>query len=214
MSDQKPGDSEQPEPIGYVYFIREVMKNGKGRIKIGFSLYSPDQRFIDINLCCSRDIEKFALMRATHSHEQALHKRFKKLWKRGEWFRSHSSLLAYIAENAHDWREYQAEERTKGEAERFAKNEKDVAEFRRQYRIIEAYQSQCHMLGLDPNETPIPGLPKIKTVAEVLAETGFDPEAVPPSKPKRKRQVPTRRQRYAPLQALLDQLAADKDTPP
>jgi hypothetical protein len=185
-----------PEPIGYVYFIREVMKNGKGRIKIGYSLHGPDERFNAHNMSCSRDVEKFALMRATYSHEQALHKRFKKLRKRGEWFRSHASLLAYIAENAWGWKELLDEERGVDEVRWAAEREESNRRMREQYKRINAHQTYCHLLGLDPMETPMGE-----------AECRYD-------EMRKRRNKPPKPRRFGPLQALLDKLAADKDPAP
>jgi hypothetical protein len=68
---------------------------------------------------------------------------------------------------------------------------------------------------LAPNKTPVPILAEIDIEAVTLLGMENVPEEETPSKPKCKRQGPTHRSsRYGPLQALLDQLAADKDTPP
>lgn len=185
------------ERLGYVYFVREVRKDGKGRIKIGWSEFSPNTRFGDLNVGSPRDLEKFALMRAPFSHEGVLHKRFAKYRRRGEWFHPHASLLAYIAENARDWKELLAEEKGRAEAASSEKYARDIAEMRRQYRRIEDHQSSCWMLGKDLNKTPMPPEPDQN-----------DP------KPRRKSGPGGGRLRYGPLQKMLDAIAADKPKPP
>jgi hypothetical protein len=181
-------DQQGLEPIGYVYFIRELLESGPGRIRISYSLRDPDWRFCMHNSIAARDIEKFALMRAPYSHEQALHRRFKEYRKRGEWFEACPALLDYIKENAQDWDELLAEE----------------------LEILEDEGVAKMNIGALVDKAIADSRPKRSSVARRQ-------KAAHPKKRIRRRKPadkPGVGKRFGPLQALLDQLAADKDPTP
>jgi hypothetical protein len=77
---------------GWVYFIR----SGKA-IKIGFTT-DLDQRVRRLQTASSAPLELLGTVAGTLEDEQNLHRRFANLQLRGEWFRGHSSLMAYIRE--------------------------------------------------------------------------------------------------------------------
>jgi hypothetical protein len=77
---------------GWVYFVR----NGKA-IKIGFTT-DLDQRLKRLQTASSSTLELLGAVAGTLEDEQNLHRRFANLQIRGEWFRGHTSLMAYIRE--------------------------------------------------------------------------------------------------------------------
>lgn len=185
---------EKEEHEGYIYFIRERRKDDRGRIKIGWASADPNSRFSGVNTGAPRDLDKFALMRAPFSHEGALHARFSRYWKKGEWFRSGERLLAYIKEHARNWDELLEEERVAAVAERETrKTDEEREEERRQ--VFNEHYLKCLRLGYNREE--ILKIPVGETPPDRIQRT-------PVKRPRR----------YGPLQAMLDKLAADKDTVP
>jgi hypothetical protein len=77
---------------GWVYFIR----NAKA-IKIGFTT-DIEQRMKRLQTASSSPLELLGTVAGTLQDEQNLHLRFANLRLRGEWFRGHTSLMAYIRE--------------------------------------------------------------------------------------------------------------------
>jgi hypothetical protein len=86
---------------GFVYFIRA----SNGLIKIGYSRESPDGRFYTLQTASPLILERLALIRANHSIEQELHRRFADLHSHGEWFHSGDKLLEFIRERGTPWTE-------------------------------------------------------------------------------------------------------------
>lgn len=76
--------------MGKVYFVR----SGK-LIKIGFTK-DLEGRVSRLQTGSPYDLQLLASIDGTRRDEQALHSRFANLNVRGEWFRGHSSLMAYI----------------------------------------------------------------------------------------------------------------------
>jgi hypothetical protein len=173
--------------VGYVYFIRAPSVN---RIKIGWSAYNPDARFVELNVSSPVMLEKFALMRGPQSLEGETHARFKRLRKKGEWFRIAEPLLTFIAENARDWKEYQAEQSAAAEISGRVEYEERTRELRSAVQQAEDHAGTCYMLGIDPNSADAD--------EQLLAE----------------KTARRRRPRYGPLQALLDKLKADESSRP
>lgn len=77
-------------PTGKVYFVR----SGK-LIKIGFTT-DLEGRVSRLQTGSPYDLQLLASIDGTRRDEQSLHSRFANLNVRGEWFRGHSSLMAYI----------------------------------------------------------------------------------------------------------------------
>lgn len=77
-------------PVGKVYFVR----SGK-LIKIGFTT-DLEGRVSRLQTGSPYDLQLLGTIEGTQRDEQALHRRFANLNVRGEWFRSHASLMGYI----------------------------------------------------------------------------------------------------------------------
>jgi len=77
-------------PVGKVYFVR----SGK-LIKIGFTT-DLEGRVSRLQTGSPYDLQLLGTIDGTRRDEQALHRRFANLNVRGEWFRGHASLMAYI----------------------------------------------------------------------------------------------------------------------
>jgi hypothetical protein len=88
-------------PEGYVYFIRAGIV---GLIKIGFSEIYPDSRLAAHQVSSPVELERFAYVYSSLTHEQRLHLRFAHLRERGEWFRPGDDLLEFIRLNTTPWR--------------------------------------------------------------------------------------------------------------
>jgi len=79
--------------LGAVYFLRV---DGKGPVKIGFTT-DIDHRLGSLATGHSGKIELIALIEGSRSDEKALHRRFKDLRVRGEWFKFQGDLKKYVA---------------------------------------------------------------------------------------------------------------------
>ena len=77
---------------GYIYFVE---CGTSGRIKIGWAL-NPEARIKNLQTGSSTDLKILAAEPGTVKQEKLLHHRFSDHLWRGEWFRPHSRLLAYI----------------------------------------------------------------------------------------------------------------------
>lgn len=86
---------EQPQPPGFVYFIRRMARGGA--IKIGFSI-EPQKRLARLQTSSADMLVILGVTPGTIATEKAIHARFKHLRLRGEWFRATDDLHAYIAE--------------------------------------------------------------------------------------------------------------------
>lgn len=82
-------------PVGKVYFVR----SGK-LIKIGFTT-DLEGRVSRLQTGSPYDLQLLGTIEGTQRDEQALHRRFANLNVRGEWFRGHASLMAYIRDVTH-----------------------------------------------------------------------------------------------------------------
>jgi len=82
-------------PVGKVYFVR----SGK-LIKIGFTT-DLEGRVSRLQTGSPYDLQLLGTIEGTQRDEQALHRRFANLNVRGEWFRGHTSLMAYIRDVTH-----------------------------------------------------------------------------------------------------------------
>lgn len=78
--------------VGSIYFIRA---NGTGPVKIGFST-DYQARIASMMTSHARQLRLVAVIRGSHTDEQALHKRFAKYRVRGEWFRVAGELAKYL----------------------------------------------------------------------------------------------------------------------
>lgn len=79
---------------GRIYFIE-----GAGLIKIGYAK-SPQKRLSDLQIASAAELRLMAAMPGSIPLEKHLHKRFKDLHQRGEWFRGEEKLLRFIKEVA------------------------------------------------------------------------------------------------------------------
>lgn len=79
-----------------IYFLRG---KSSGNIKIGFST-SPDQRRATLQTAHYEELEFVGLMHGSLQDEATIHARFAKSHIRGEWYRAHADLLAYVKDNA------------------------------------------------------------------------------------------------------------------
>lgn len=97
---------------GWVYFVR----SGKA-IKIGFTT-DLDGRLSRLQTASSFPLQLLGTVPGTPRDEQNLHARFANLQVRGEWFRGHPSLMAYIREATAPPPEPEKEEDTAPEPKR------------------------------------------------------------------------------------------------
>lgn len=79
-----------------VYFIRNTET---GMIKIGHAI-NPDERMRGFQTGSSAALELIGTMFGGQKKERELHKRFKHLRARGEWFHAHDSLSSFITKHA------------------------------------------------------------------------------------------------------------------
>lgn len=70
-------------------------------IKIGFA-ESPWSRLADISHCSPHRMTMLGYMPGTFRQEQILQWRFRRYWKRGEWFRDNAELRQFIADHTTD----------------------------------------------------------------------------------------------------------------
>lgn len=80
--------------IGKIYFI---YSQSAAAIKIGFSI-SPETRLKSLKTAHAGDLEILTTIRGTMHEEHELHKKFKHLRLKGEWFAAKPDLLAFIEE--------------------------------------------------------------------------------------------------------------------
>jgi hypothetical protein len=86
---------------GWVYFFRA---EGLDLIKIGWTTRSPSERYSELDMFSPVPLCSLGYIECEQSGlEKQLHREFKDLWHRGEWFRSDPRLLGYIAKNARSW---------------------------------------------------------------------------------------------------------------
>lgn len=78
---------------GYVYFVQV---EGDGPIKIGVSTGLPDNRVYSLQCACPYELRLVATFFGGRAAEAGLHRRFKHLRLRGEWFRPAPELLEWI----------------------------------------------------------------------------------------------------------------------
>lgn len=83
-------DVHGPRARGYVYFVRVG-----DRIKIGYST-RPTRRLLALQTANPGKLEILGTMWATRDREREIHRQFKRLHVRGEWFMARSDLLQYI----------------------------------------------------------------------------------------------------------------------
>jgi hypothetical protein len=86
--------------LGYVYFIKCP---ANGLIKIGWTVRHPDLRFLGLSAASPVDLEKIGVLRTRRYTEKRLHRRFRNLRVKGEWFSPREKLLAFIAKYAKPW---------------------------------------------------------------------------------------------------------------
>lgn len=75
---------------GFVYFISD----GEA-VKIGFSAI-PESRMTNLQGGSPRDLKMLGKFPASLDNEQALHRKYKPSWIRGEWFRLDKDVMALI----------------------------------------------------------------------------------------------------------------------
>ena len=78
---------------GFVYFIQESELR---RIKIGFTTSHPSSRKRELETATSQELFFIGFQLGDEKTEKALHKRFKHLHRRKEWFEPGEDLLGYI----------------------------------------------------------------------------------------------------------------------
>jgi hypothetical protein len=81
--------------VGYVYFIQI---GSCGDIKIGFSTNILN-RFNTIKTSIPDQIKLLGYMSGSMKLEKELHKKFRVLWKKGEWFHCDRVLIDFINEH-------------------------------------------------------------------------------------------------------------------
>ncbi len=86
-------------PKGCVYFI---LAGDSGRVKIGYcQLGGHEERRANMQVGCPDTLRVLAVIEGkTQRDERLLHKKFKRLHIRGEWFRFTQEILDYMKENA------------------------------------------------------------------------------------------------------------------
>jgi hypothetical protein len=84
--------------LGWVYFIREAHD---GLIKIGRSSWHPSQRLQELQVGCPQELTLLAYVHGKE-FEGELHRRFRHLHHRGEWFRPAPDLVDFIAASKAD----------------------------------------------------------------------------------------------------------------
>jgi hypothetical protein len=172
------------EHDGYVYFVRCPLN---GFIKIGYSWGDPESRFQMIQVHSPVPVKRHAVMVGDETLEFKLHSRFDEYRDHGEWFKPSPGLDAFIAEHAREWTA-EVGEALRRKDKRFPRHDR---------------------AGIVPVVTPPTPwqTPEVGLSDEVSARymLGLRPGEKPPKR---------RQQRYGPLQALLDRLAADKDPAP
>ena len=78
---------------GFIYFIQEsVLKN----IKIGFTSSHPNKRLHTLSVASSQELIFLGFLLGDKPHEKRLHKKFKHLHVRNEWFEPGEDLLKFI----------------------------------------------------------------------------------------------------------------------
>lgn len=86
----------KPTRKSYVYFISSDLKDDAAPIKIGYSV-NPFLRLKSLNCTHHRTMGLLAVMPGTRKIEQGFHRKFKKDWLRGEWFRASKAIKDQVA---------------------------------------------------------------------------------------------------------------------
>jgi hypothetical protein len=178
---------EEDSHVGYVYFVRCPFN---GYIKIGYSWGNPESRFQVIQIHSPVPVERYAIMVGDETLEFKLHSRFDEHRDHGEWFKPSPELYAFIAEHTREWTAEVGKE-LRREDKRFPRRDRAG--------IVPVVTPPV------PCQTPEPELSELSDEVSARYMLGLKPGEKPPKR---------RRLRYAPLQAMLDRLAADKDPAP
>jgi Meiotically Up-regulated Gene 113 (MUG113) protein len=78
-----------------IYFVRSHL----GFIKIGYTTAHPHDRLSEMQVGNPHELELVGVHKGTKQIEARLHKRFRHLHVRGEWFREEPDLAEYVAKN-------------------------------------------------------------------------------------------------------------------
>lgn len=144
------------QPLGFIYFVgaEEV-----GRVKIGFTHYDPDGRFLALATASPVKLSKIGLMRGTITQEKGLHSRFAAHRFQLEWFHHRDEVAEFIAAEGRNWASVIRED----EDARSEKHQIDHALMMREvmaaHRQCERETSVAYMMGLrsaDDDRSMIP----------------------------------------------------------
>lgn len=100
---ENPFDTPRERPVrvrkdsGIIYFVRAA---GTQFVKIGHSQGDLASRIATLQTGCPHELKALATVDGTQADESSLHRRFKHLAVRGEWFRMDEELKGFIAEIA------------------------------------------------------------------------------------------------------------------
>ena len=95
-------DEQSADPVGYVYFVYAAEA---GVIKIGFTMDRPWKRLCALQTASPVDLVVMGVVRGPAKLERLLHKKFRKIRKRYEWFHATPELIDFIHEVAETWPE-------------------------------------------------------------------------------------------------------------
>ena len=89
--------SQPPRPPGYIYFVEA---HGLGLIKIGHAKHDVINRIRELTTGCPVRLELRSIALGARKDERNLHRHFRLLRQKGEWFRDHPTLRAMMARHA------------------------------------------------------------------------------------------------------------------
>jgi hypothetical protein len=195
MSEEQEGGEPLDCP-GYVYFIRCVKTKF---MRIGWSLDNPESRFLMTEVYSPTPLERVAVIKGTKGDEFDIHVLFAKNRDHAEWFRPSKKIDRFIAKHGTEW----------------SAGKIGIGRARRHQAPLSDEESQYWMNGCYAEMFPFTPPPKPRKKKQRKFP---EPESSEPKKRGRPRNPSTGNlgngKRFGPLQALLDQLAADKDPAP